>query len=283
MNKKMLLLHYRKRKAYKTLPPQFFDKLPSAVYEEAKCGFVLSTGRCGTGLLTRILEKCRNVDVYHTPIPELKIASKNAYEQKEEDNNTHLAVVAAARYELILESYICNRNFVETNNRITFFAPQLAELFKNAVFLHVVRHPADFVKSAVRREYYQNPKIAPGLIHPLTEDLTTRWENMTFIERSAWLWNETNRFIEDFAKTIPSSRFLRVKAENIFTDYRYTSRILEFLRAEKIPDRTLKRIIQHPINSQKTGFYPNYANCTAELKCMLSENAPLTAFYGYEI
>jgi hypothetical protein len=282
-NKQMIEHHLRQRQAYRSRPPQFFKNFPDAVFEEAKCGFVLSTGRCGTGLLTRILGKSQNVDVYHAPMPELKIASKRAYEREFESIDAYKDLVVAARYELIMASYICDRVFVETNNRISFFARYLADVFKNSVFLHIVRHPADFVRSAIRRGYYEDPQVSSGLIVPLPGSLDVDWEKLTPIERAAWLWNETNASIEVFAKTISSNRFLRVKAEDTFENVSTIAQVLQFLRAEQLSEKKIRQLIRHPVNAQEIGHFPKYTHWTTQQKRLLSVFTPLAASYDYKL
>ena len=182
---KQLRKHWRLRRAYKTKPDDFFTQLPNSVYYDAKCVFVLSTGRAGTALLTKLFELGKNTDVYHTPFPQLKYLSKFAYENAESDKHCVEMAINVARFELILESFITNRVLIETNNRITFFAPSLASVFKKSRFIHVTRHPASFVRSAVRRGYYIDPRSAPGLITPKCEPMISKWCSMSPIEKNA--------------------------------------------------------------------------------------------------
>lgn len=230
------------------IPPM---SIYDVVHEKADPTFVLSTGRCGTKLLTEILIKTKGVDAIHSPAPEPMWHSNWAYQNHKTNPEQVRAAVDALRYEMIRTTYLVGRKYVETNNRITFFAHQLASLYPNAKFIHLYRKPMSFVNSGLGRNWYSNKIITDeGRLLP-TEEHRSKWNSYSQVEKIAWLWNETNQFIEDFKASVPSSRTMTVSAENFFKDPKYAREMLEFIGIESISDAYLARRIKRPVNKQK--------------------------------
>lgn len=243
--------------------------------------FVLSTGRAGTLLLTKLLELSPHVQVAHQPQPELIRASKLAYENIKQQPEVYRETFKSAREELLLDALSQNNVFVETNNRITFFAPIIKDVFPNAVFIHLVRHPGSFVRSGIRRNWYSDQHEHDiGRILPQTDELKERWGDFSPIEKIGWLWNETNQFIEDVRSNTPAADFLFVKAEELFKDVRITQKIYEFLNVD-CPSISLLEKNLKPVNVQKKGEYPPYREWPDSHKKALKRLAPLMEKYGY--
>jgi len=261
-----------------------YRKLPKRVLAEGRVAVVLSTGRCGTKLLAKLLQGHREVDAYHEAAPNLILASKLAYEAHEQGASgdaLRLALIAS-RYELVEASYLKSKLFFEANNRLTFFAPALASLFPRAKFVHLVRHPGAFVRSGIRRGYYTGRHSwDEGRILPLRED--TPWQGMSAIERNAWLWNETNRFIERFKQQIPADSALTIRAEDLFADPDTVTDICSFLGVAPVRRGRVERCTRTPVNAQRTGSFPRYEGWSAEQKAELQGHAVLAPQYGYRV
>ncbi len=261
-----------------------YTDLSHLVHEQAQCCFVLSTGRCGTKLLCSLLNLSRKVICEHQPMPELVYFSRLAYESSHKDSDKFELAADVARYQLIQRGFVRDLLYVETNNRITFFAPFLAKLFKKSKFLHLVRHPGDFVRSGIRRRWYtgKSPhdcgRIVPkdGSFHG--------WDKMEQIEKISWLWNETNQFVEDFSSSLGNpDRFLFVKSEDLFSIQETALKIFEYLQVEPPPRKKISKAIEHPVNVQKEGNFPKYDQWDSEQKEQLKEYAVLSSKYGYDL
>ena len=223
-------------------PVQMYE----TVHSKSRPCFVLSTGRSGTMLLSRILEKCSETSVYHSPELELEYFSKFAYHNQ--DNSALLKnIVDAARYEFIRNDYLIGNTYIETNNRITFFAYQLAELYPNARFLHLIRNPESFIRSGLRRNWYQGNFHDEGRITPADGKHAEKWTSYTQPEKIAWLWNETNAFIEQFKLKHPES-VKTVFAEDLFSDPHSAMEILTFFECDGLNTSKLQKMIKRPIN-----------------------------------
>ncbi|ADL13610.1 sulfotransferase family protein [Acetohalobium arabaticum] len=270
--------HIRRRNALKSKSEDFFLNLEEKVLNEANCYFVLSTGRCGTLLLTKILNLDENSDVFHRPSPELVFPSTYAYKIGNDNPEKFKIASMCARYDHIENSFICDRNFVETNCRITFFAPFLAQVFKKSKFIHLVRSPISFIKSAVSRGFYQHPKADRGHITP-KDDASISWDTMTPIEKSAWLWNETNSYIEDFKQEIDSSRYITIFSENLFTRPEEAEKSLSFLGNKSISKKQISKIIKKPVNKSKKSSLAN--NLNEEQIKNIEKYTSLAKLYNY--
>lgn len=254
---------------YQSIPP-----LTDALIQQIQPVFVLSTGRCGTKWLTELLSNRSDVLVNHALQPELVRQSKLAYQNRHTDPE----FIRAARDDLISAAYHSHRIYIETNNRITFFAPLLAQAYPNSRFIHLYRHPADFIRSGMRRNWYAGHSADIGRI---TMADANQWQTLSQFEKIAWLWNETNSFIEKFLQTLPPNRYFIISSETLFAEPTQVKTLCEFIG---VPDISLQTIIQKqkkPVNVQKKGNFPKYQDWTPEQKKQLANLCPLATNYGY--
>lgn len=241
--------------------------------------FVLSTGRCGTKWLTELLRQDPRMRVNHSDYPELVRHSRLAYERYADDPRVFQEIIRATRDGYILDAYNRNQVYVETNNRITFFAHGIEEVYPQARYIHLVRHPGDFVRSGLRREWYCGARHDVGRIrHPDPR----KWKGMDDIEKIAWLWNETNQYIEDFLSTLESDQFLQAKAEDLWSVPEIVEELCEFVTAE-VSRRTIAFMLDQIVNRQHAGSIPAYAQWAGDKKKMVRRHALLAVQYGYRI
>lgn len=288
--KKTLLMNvrafrdWRERKAYRTRPADFWRRLPALVLEEHEPVFFLSTGRCGTLLLTRILDGAPGVVVYHKPAPELFYVDTLAYAEGAEKFEAYKTAALAARFELVADCVIRGRRYVETNQRCTFFAPHLYEVFPRSLFVHLVRHPGSFVRSGVLRRFYEGQQPDLGRITPADGPTRERWPSMSTYQRAAWLWNETNAFIERFKEGRDEKRILTVRADDLFKTPEATLRIFAHCRLPAVPRDRIAAAIGRPVNAQPDDLgIPPYAQWDEARKAEVRPWLPLAERYGYEL
>lgn len=247
--------------------------------------FFLSTGRCGTKWFSDLLSQNKKLFVLHSPVPSLAIQSKLAYDLLKTGklNNSHFdllqEIFLTGREQYLRYSYKTNKRYIETNNYITFFAPVLLDIFPDAKFVHLYRHPGEFVRSAIRRNYYtdNNPDDIKRII-PLDNPEKEHWESFSQIEKTAWLWNETNLFIEQFKEKNPekvfSFNFNDLTEQNIGS-------LLQFLNIE-IKNTIVSKSLTVKSNTQKEGNFPKYENWDNEKKQELIHNCEkLSKNYGF--
>jgi len=265
------------KKIGRRLPPSVDDVLNQPYV------FVLSTGRCGTALMTDILSKSSKLRVEHDPKPGLEYVSSLIH--REEISVEALTVaVLAARFDLFfLDSFLRGKIYVETNNRISLFSPALAKLLPNAKFIHLVRNPADFVRSGMRRGYYLE---GVGHYHRLDGSRYAPWSSFSRLGKIAWEWNEINGKIEHFKSSVEASRVLTINSESLYKDPLVVGKIFEFIEIEnpfssKAGSSALAKMLLKPVNEQKDGDFPKYQNWDDGHKSELQRVATLASTYGY--
>ena len=249
--------------------------------------FFLSTGRCGTKWFSDLLSQNKKLFVLHSPVPNLAIQSKLVYElfQKKslDDTITELLkeIFFVGREQYLRYSYKTNKRYIETNNYITFFAPILMELFPDAKFVHLYRHPGEFVRSVIRRNYYtdNNPDDLKRIV-PLDNPIKEHWGNFSQLEKTAWLWNETNLFIEQFKEKNPGKVF-DFNFNELTTDH--VIKLLQFLEIQ-INHGIISKSLNKKTNVQKKGNFKKYSNWEKTKKQELINICnELAAKYNYNL
>ena len=221
------------------------DVLPEDVLAQAAPVFVLSTGRVGTMLLTRLFELEKGLHIEHEALPEMLYTGKLAYADPSNIEFTKGAFMAG-RYEAIRDCQLQNLRYVETNNRLTFFAPAMAALFPNAKFIHLLRHPDSFISSGIQRNWYTGKTITDeGRIAPAKDSGIESQQ-----DKIAWLWNATNAFIDDFKEGAGKDRTLTVRSEDLFSNAEEAERILNWLdfKADKT---SIQKVLNRPVNTSR--------------------------------
>ena len=230
------------------------EVLPDDVLANASPVFVLSTGRVGTMLLTRLFELEKGLHIEHEALPEMLYTGKLAYAHPSNIEFTKGAFMAG-RYEAIRDCQLQNQRYVETNNRLTFFAPAMAALFPNAKFIHLLRHPDSFVSSGIQRNWYTGKTITDeGRIAPAKDSGIERQQ-----DKIAWLWNATNAFIDDFKEGAGKDRTLTVRSEDLFSNAEEAERILNWLdfKADKT---SIQKVLNRPVNTSRKKKTPQEYN-----------------------
>lgn len=275
---------YKERRAFLEQPKNFWCDFPERVFSSQRPVFFLSTGRCGTALITSVLNQVPGIKCYHKPVPEFTYLQRKAYEEGLSRFKSYKAAVCAARFEYVAECVVRGKVYVETNCRITFFAPHLYELFPHSRFVHLIRHPGRFVRSAVQRKYYKGGFLDIGRIRPIENVAYHSWPSMSSVERAAWLWNETNIFIERFKENCDPARILTIKAEDIFSKPKAIKSIIEYCGGKVPSTIKLSKLIRRPINSQKGGVQvPKYEDWDDAEKNEVRRWASLAQKYYSEI
>ncbi|MCB0667344.1 MAG: sulfotransferase [Saprospiraceae bacterium] len=227
------------------------DKLYNLVHARSQPIFVLSTGRCGTKLLSDLVETDPRFIVTHQPSPELTHTAWYAH-QHSDANSFHkiTQIIDACRYEMIRDAWLLEKKYVETNNRITFFAPHLASLFPQSKFIHLQRDPYKFIASGYSRNWYAYEKLFDeGRITP-TSQSQIPWDQYNQVQKIAWLWKETNQFIRSFTDSLPDHRHHYLDSKDLYSDVDKVNQLLTFIGIDTIPLSAIQKRIAKPVNAQ---------------------------------
>jgi len=249
--------------------------------------FFLSTGRCGTQWFSELLNNDKSLAVFHKPVPSLAMQSTKVYELLKQDGDKEQGkynqlieeVFWSAREEYLRYTYKTGKRYIETNNYITFFAPFLKKIFPDAKFVHLVRHPGEFIRSGIGRNYYDGGVRDQMRIFPIDDKEKASWDGHSSYEKVAWLWNETNQFIEEFKKEMPENQhhFFNLNSLNIDSVIELLSFIELEISASKIRKSIPKK--QNTQQSHKVGTYDEWDPKVREDIQQITQE--LCTTYGY--
>lgn len=251
--------------------------------------FFLSTGRCGTNWFTTLLSHEPSMKVFHEPKPNLGVQGKIAYETYREYDMIPPAsearlleeIFLAGREQYLRYSYKTQRQFVETNNQITFLAPAIFSLFPETKFIHLNRHPGEFVRSALRRKFYNNPDDIKRIVPTSHDPIYNNWKELGPVGKNSWLWVETNQFIEKFRKTIPEENYFYFDFSKLNTGQ--VEKMNEFLGIS-ISKSIISKAIGKPVNVQKSGKLEDYKGWPEEdKKSLISICKNMADHYNYQL
>ena len=257
--------------------------------EEMTPVFVLSTGRCGTKTLAALGELMSAVDAHHEPEPKLLEASylyyMNSCPHASED--FWQGLLAGNRDEMMRHAGRSEKIYFETNNRLALLGELLISRYPKAKFVHVVRHPCDFVRSAMRRNYYNNHPWDFARISPRPDEPDSEiWNEFGQLEKCAWLWSKTNSHIDRLLRGVSATRILFMRSEDIFNNIENSAEtLLAFSGGKKnVPKvEKIEKVLGMKLNQQTYGKFPKAGDWLEEEKQILGRHCrTLMEAYGYD-
>jgi hypothetical protein len=248
-------------------PERSLEHAYATGFRDYPCVFVLSTGRGGTETLMALAALSPTIEATHEPWPRLIKASFDAYmEGGDLAAQPHWRdLVLATRDDFVRGAAQQGKVYVETNNRLTYLAPILAHVFPASRFIHVYRDPFAFVRSAMRRRYYAGHNWDFARVRPREGDpLSGRWDTLPKVECCAWLWWKTNADIRDWMSTLPQSRQLSVRSEELFAGDQNVLRDLYAICDSPMPNaERIHDVLSSKLNAQRVGDFPEASGWTA--------------------
>lgn len=112
---------------------------------------------------------------------------------------------------------------LESNPHACCLLPVYCRIYPDLVVVHVVRHPADFIRSYINHGAFNGIKgflghrIPYWFLRPehMDDHDWPAWDKMTPMEASAWRWSILNHIIERDSRN-STSNYLRVRYEDLF-------------------------------------------------------------------
>ena len=263
------------------------------MFREYSPVFVLTTGRSGSKLIHQIFSSCPDIVSHHEAFPTLQYYSNFAYH-----NQYQLGVLKgmflAARMEMILEIFNNRKIFCESNQCLTFYAEAILQIFPRAKFVHLIRHPGSFIRSAIQKGWHLNDSIWESGRIKMTD--THEWAKLSQIQKLAWVWHATNKYIYDFCISANKERCLIVKLEDILRIPDILESLLLFAGSKcilslqqicELQETKINELLIHacePSNMYKIRNYPVYEKWSDLEKESINEYLiELANIYGYEL
>jgi hypothetical protein len=261
----------------------------------AKCAFVLSTGRAGTETLTHLLRLSPDVSAFHEPSPEFLSESQSAYQDHPLPRRKamHLArhycnarLFSDRKATDFGRCCISGRLYVECSNRLTYVAPALAQYFPEARFILLHRHPAEVVRSAMRRRFYTGSRLDSYRIVPRHNDqFCANWSAWSRFEKCCWYWQAVNQFALDFLQTLSDDTYRVLPSRALFQpDMPRIQSLFEWLGTAPPSDTEAQGLLSQPRNAQVDGTFCQYAHwSTQQRKTLASIVGPVATALGYQV
>ena len=248
--------------------------------------FGAGTGRCGTMLLANLLNSEPGTVALHEGkfrheekageqvLPFLTLQNFHAYCQPAMAEG----ILRKTRAETVPQAATKLKRTVFGDIAYNYapFIKTLPRVFPEAKLIFIHRDGRDFVRSAYTAEVPDptpvgwsedgRPQtrierfIAMGRLRPCPGDLLeVEWENLTPLEKNAWLWAETNRLILDGLDAWPSEAVLTVRFEELVADLdnQYVA-IKRFLGLPEIHTESFVKFARRKINPRKAYVLPHW-------------------------
>lgn len=217
----------------------------------AKPFFIVSSGRSGTAMLHKALSAVSEVEAQHEYMVHLVqplavrryMGLVNAEAAREVLRQTHSAAV---RY--------CTRPaWADSSNKLSWLIPDLAALFPEARFVHLVRDGRkvagsyfrkladecyDDRSTAILRAHVENAGTVPApppekkYWWPLPrhdDPIANAFRGFDQFERIAWHWSEINRVILNDLLSVPQTQRAFVRLEDLREHPEAVRKLFEFL------------------------------------------------------
>ena len=200
------------------------DEGPASSNGRPRQVFVLGTGRSGTTTVARFLSAVPGCRVVHELEPIL-LRETIAYLTGAMSHDEMVDLLRRTRSPEVIGG---ERLSGESNQRLSFLLPALAEAFPSARYIWLIRDGREAVTSIRRRKWYHRREAE--VRHPdMIEWASTRvqgdqvgempaeqWAELAPFSRICWYWSYTNRLIPRQAATLNLS-LLQVRLEDLAT------------------------------------------------------------------
>jgi len=238
--------------------PQITNRQTDDRWQSLRPVWVLSTGRTGTNSLTELLKLSPFVDAFHEPAPELFQFSFD-YAMEQCDQATALSTLSYLRDELVFRSVRDGQIFVETNNRVTYLADLLLKLYPKSRFIHIYRNPYDFIRSGMRRKYYNGHMRDYARITPTAQDPSrAAWTDFSPLQKVAWNWAAINKRCLDFMDRLPDGQAMSFSSESLFrAELSFVHTLFDFVGSTAChpPASDIRQIMATKHNAQQEGRF----------------------------
>ncbi|HYA12848.1 MAG TPA: tetratricopeptide repeat protein, partial [Syntrophales bacterium] len=241
--------------------------------------FVLSTGRCGTHTLAKILSLSKKVKMHHHPNPVM--GNESTFLWKGDVNKSDVSRQILS--PLISEASKDGLVHGSITPELTLFTDVIAQKLPNSKFLILVRHPYQFVRSALKQNYYQGHSDDSLRLQPSkSSEFYSKWKGLSQIEKICWLWVETYKWILEVISKLNKQRYLIIHFEDIQSGSSKIQEIFEFLNIDGYCEKDVKQILEMSLNSQSYGRFPTPDVWSSKIKDIVNDQCgSLAKQFGY--
>ncbi len=253
--------------------------------------FAVGTGRCGTHLLTALMDANKQIQSHH-----IRDSLADSFYRYAAWNKLPIddAGFLAQRKLWVGTAHYTKQHYFEANPYLSFHVVPLYQQM-DAKFIFLIRNPEAVVRShivkgwykdlpqfsqtnlAVGFQYNMKPNHFFGRIIP-TGATYENWVNLTRVGKLAWMWNIVNLQIAEQLKNIPAKNYAVLKIESLTHDK--LQQIFSDWGIEKvIYKRQFERIVKKRPGKGRTTNTTIWS--PIEKAEFLRETAEATALFSY--
>lgn len=243
-------------------------------WRHAECLYLLSSGRTGTTALAKVLNCHPRFQAYHELAPLGAMTYRDILLSYSDSPARFRQYFVKHRAGVIGAVHRSGRIFAETNN-FQFYAPIISDILPKSKFVFVHRHPAEYVRSGMRRGWYVNHPWDSFRLHPSSDDPASQlWPTWSQFEKICWFWDKMNRFFLEFRASQPAERILTIAFDELVQPQTGAYRALfECMELNPPAEQDVGAVLDAKVNAQETGDFPKYGDWTSEQVQRLHEIA----------
>jgi hypothetical protein len=212
-----------------------------------RCYFITGTGRCGTLLMSKLLSLGSNTRCDHERSIKYD-KMKGAYLTGDRgDLHREIDTVIQPQVKLFNRR---GKSYGESSGLMYLAFDELYRRYKGkAKFVLLTRDPAEFVRSALARGFFDgdHPNPVEHIRAKDNTDIGQRWEQISPFEKCLWYWNVVNMLIYDFFRTLPRELWKIQPIEQLDTKACYE--LYEFLHIKGFNERAVDELLSKRINA----------------------------------
>lgn len=102
--------------------------------------------------------------------------------------------------------------FIDSSNLYIHFLDAIYYLNPTAKFILGVRNGKDFARSGITRKWHEQESF--GTVPPYDDPYLAKWDEMTPLQKNAWIWTYRNKIALEKLKAIPAEQKFIIKIED---------------------------------------------------------------------
>jgi len=249
---------------------------------ETNLFFLLGSGRCGTLLISRMLNQDREALVLHEPHRHSDLTTR--HECRRDPEFAYQYIQTFRKYEIYKKVIEHNRPiYGEVSSPLRCLDGALARSFPHATFMLLVRDGRATVRSALNRQIPRRRE--GGGNHPPTRPLpddhpyVDRWHEMSDFEQACWWWMDAYRMLLDHLPEAPIVHF-----ERITKDYDYArDRILDPIGLHVTRQQYDASMSRMSANAAREYMIPHWSEWDETMRRQFDDICgPMMARLGYD-
>lgn len=256
---------------------KYFKKITGAGldpnWKETNALFFLSTGRSGTTTVANALSKLSGIQAYHEPRPHTFDSRYHIYQEGRLDAEWIERDFTDKRKALIKKASFEGMIYAESSAFLSFHCPVIAAVMSQASFIYMHRDPFEFVRSGMRRGWYDGHANAHVRLRPrLNSAEDEMWSHWDRFHKICWLWAEFNEYCLNAYEKIPSSRRLMLKSDELWGNpQQCAGEILSLLGVGDTLTDSLAAGLSTKCNAQNEGDFKERSEWDAKSERILNE------------